>query len=193
MVAPGAVSAIEPELVRPFTRAEYEQMIEAGLFQDERVELLRGVLVRMSPQLAPHSSTIQMLTELLVMRLQGRFRTRVQLPLALSADSEPEPDLAVVDLGDYHREHPRTARLVIEVSDTTLKRDRAKASLYASAGIAEYWIVNLSARTVEVYSAPDGDRYAEVRTLRDGETLRPAQLALELALAELLPKSEAQP
>src|SRR5262245_37067935 len=90
--------SIEPELVRSFKRSEYEQMVELGLFQDERVELLRGVLVKMSPQLAPHASTVQKLTQLLVIRLQGRFTLRVQSPLALSDDSEPEPDIAVVDL-----------------------------------------------------------------------------------------------
>jgi len=102
-------------------------MVALGLFQDERVELLRGVLVKMSPQLAPHASTVQRLTQLLITRLQGRFALRVQSPLALSDDTEPEPDLAVVELGDYDTEHPTTARLVIEVSDTTLKRDRVKA------------------------------------------------------------------
>jgi Uma2 family endonuclease len=122
------------------------------------------------------------------MRLQGRFRVRIQLPLALSDDSEPEPDVAVVAPGDYEDEHPTSARLVIEISDSTLKRDRIKTGLYASAGIVECWIVNLGARAIEVYSSPDGDRYAEVRTLRPGDVLRPAQLGLELAVAEILPK-----
>ena len=164
-------------------------MVELGLFQDERVELLRGVLVKMSPQLAPHASTVQKLTQLLVMRMQGRFTLRIQSPLALSDDSEPEPDVAVVELGDYESEHPTTALLVIEVSDTTLKKDRGKAAVYASARVGEYWIVNVAARTVEVHTSPDGDRYAEVRTLRAGETMRPAQLAgVEIAVAEILPK-----
>ena len=88
-----ALSSIEPEQVRSLKRSEYEQMVELGLFQDERVELLRGVLVKMSPQLAPHASTIQKLTQLLVTRLQGKFTLRIQSPLALSDDSEPEPDV----------------------------------------------------------------------------------------------------
>jgi Uma2 family endonuclease len=164
-------------------------MVELGLFQDERVELIRGVLVKLSPQLAPHASTVQKLTQLLITRLQGRFTLRIQLPLALSDDSELEPDAAVVALGDYEAEHPSTALLIIEVSDTTLKKDRAKAAVYASAGIGEYWIVNLGARTVELYSSPDGDRYAEVRTLRAGDALRPAALVdVAIAVAEILPK-----
>ena len=165
-------------------------MVALGLFQDERVELLRGVLVKMSPQLAPHASTVQRLTQLLITRLQGRFTLRVQSPLALSDDTEPEPDLAVVELGDYDVEHPRTARIVVEVSDTTLKRDRVKAALYAAAGVDEYWIVNVAARTVELHVSPEGDRYAEVRTLRTGETLRPLRLGdVTITVAEILPKA----
>ncbi|HWO24803.1 MAG TPA: Uma2 family endonuclease [Kofleriaceae bacterium] len=188
----GAVArpAIEPELFRPLKRSEYDRMVELGLFQDERVELLRGVLVKMSPQYAPHASTIEKLTELLVMRLQGRFRVRIQSPLALSDDSEPEPDVAIVPRGDYETEHPRTALLVIEVSDSSLQKDRGKAEIYASAGIGEYWLVNLGARTVEVYSSPEGDRYAEAHTLREGATLRPTALPdVSIAVAEILPKA----
>jgi Uma2 family endonuclease len=189
MSASEALSSIEPELVRSIKRSEYDQMVELGLFQDERVELLRGVLVKMSPQLAPHASTVQKLNQLLMTQLGGRFTLRIQSPLALSDDTEPEPDVAVVPLGDYETEHPTTALLLIEVSDTTLKKDRRKAAMYASAGIGEYWIVNLGARTVELYVSPDHDRYAEVRTLRAGETLRPAALVdIAIAVAEILPK-----
>ncbi len=182
--------AIEPELVRPIKRSEYDRMVELGLFQDERVELIRGVLVKMSPQHAPHASTVQRLNQLLMARLQGRFGLRIQSPLALSDDSEPEPDVAIVSPGNYDAEHPGTALLVIEVSDSTLRNDRRKAAVYASAGIGEYWIVNLGARTVEVYASPDGDRYAEARTLRAGEVLRPAALGdVAIAVAEILPKT----
>ena len=182
--------AIEPELVRPIARSEYDRMVELGLFQDERVELLRGVLVKMSPQLAAHASTIRKLTHLLMAQLQGRYDLSVQSPLALSEDSEPEPDLAIVPLGDYDAEHPRTALLIIEVSDTTLRKDRSKGALYASAGIGEYWIVNLGARAVEVYASPDGDRYAEAHTMRTGDVLRPAAITgIAIAVAEILPRA----
>jgi Uma2 family endonuclease len=181
--------SIEPALIRSLKRSEYDRMVELGLFDDERVELLQGVLVKMSPQRAPHASTVQKLTQLLITRLQGRFTLRIQAPLALSDDSEPEPDVAVVPLGDYEAEHPSTALLVIEVSETTLRTDRRKAALYASAGIGEYWIVNLGARSVEVYTSPDDDRYAESRTLRGGDVLRPAALGdVTIAVAEILPK-----
>ena len=186
----GAFAAIEPERFRPLKRSEYDRMVELGLFGDERVELIRGVLVKAPPQHAPHASTVAKLTELLVVRLQGRFRVRIQLPLALSDDSEPEPDVAIVPLGDHDSEHPTTALLVIEVADSSLKQDRAKAAVYASVGLGEYWIVNLDAYTVEVYSSPEGDRYAEVRTLRAGDTLRPAALPdVAIAVAEILPKA----
>jgi Uma2 family endonuclease len=182
------VLSIEPELIRPLKRSEYDRMIELGLFEDERVELIRGVLIKMSPQRAPHASTVQKLNQLLMTRPGGRFTVRIQLPLALSDDSEPEPDVAVAPLGDYEDEHPTTALLVIEVADSSLKRHRAKLAMYAIAGIGECWIVNLAARTVEIYSSPDGDRYAEARTLREADVLRPAALGGgELAVAEILP------
>jgi Uma2 family endonuclease len=189
MAAPPAFS-FEPELFRPLKRSEYDRLIELGVFDDERVELIQGVLVKMSPQRAPHASTVQRLNELLMQRREGRFTLRLRLPLALSDDTEPEPDIAIVPLGDYETEHPRTALLIIEVADSTLQKDRRKAAVYASAGIAEYWIVDLGARTVEVYSSPDGNRYAEVRTLRTGETLRPRALPeVAIAVAEILPKA----
>ena len=182
--------AIQPELVRPLKRSEYDRMVELGWFQDERVELLRGVLVKMSPQHAPHASTVQKLNQLLMARLQARFTLRVQSPLALSDFSEPEPDVAIVPLGDYETDHPSTALLVIEVSDSTVKKDREKSAIYASARVGEYWIVNLVARTVEVYSSPDGERYAEARTLRAGDVLRPAAIPdVSIAVAEILPKA----
>lgn len=180
----------EPELFRPLKRSEYDRLVELGVFDDERVELIQGVLVKIPPQEAPHASTVQRLNELLMERRQGRFTLRIQLPLALSEDTEPEPDVAAVPLGGYATEHPHTALLIIEVADSTLKKDRGKAAVYASAGIAEYWIVNLGARSVEAYSSPEGDRYAEVRTLRTGDTLRPRALPdVSIAVAEILPKA----
>jgi Uma2 family endonuclease len=187
---PSTALTFESELVRPLKRSEYDQLVELGVFGDERVELIRGVLVKMSPQRAPHASTVQKLSQILIARLQDRFMVRIQLPLALSDDTEPEPDVAVVAPGNYDAEHPSTALLIIEVSDATLKTDRAKAAVYASAGIGEYWIINLVARTVEVYTAPDGDRYAESRTLRAGDTLQSAALPeLVVAVSGILPRA----
>ena len=188
MAGLSAVSLIEPELVRALKRSEYDRMIELGMFQDERVELLEGTLVKMSPRLAAHASTVTKLTQLLLSLLHGRFVVRVQAPLAVSEDSEPEPDLAVVALGNYDAAHPTAALLVLEVADSSLRKDRAKAAVYARAGIPAYGIVNLGARTLEAYSSPDGDRYADVHTLHADDTVHwPSLGGLSFAIADILP------
>ena len=96
--------------LRRFTRAEYDRLVELGLFTDEKVELLHGLLVEMSPQDVPHSYTIEQLTRLLIVALGSRARIRVQLPFVASDDSEPEPDVAVVPFDDDSRlSHPSRA------------------------------------------------------------------------------------
>src|SRR3989442_1740561 len=87
---------VSPERLRPLRRDEFERMVAGGLFRDERVELLQGVLVEMSPQGTRHADTIQRLTAKLVQALVGRAEVRIQLPLAVSDESLPEPDVAAV-------------------------------------------------------------------------------------------------
>lgn len=180
--------------VRPVSRAEYDRMVEAGFFADEHVELIRGVIVEMSPQGSPHGVVVTRLTMLLVPALAGRALVRVQLPLAVSHDSEPEPDLAVVAPWPEEgpEEHPRTALLVIEVAQSSLREDRLlKAALYAAAGVPEFWIVNIPARTVEVHTDPDapGGRYRTLRTAAEDQVLRPAAFPdLAVVLADILPR-----
>src|ERR1043165_617725 len=99
-------------------------MAEIGLFDDERVELVRGVIIAMSPIYPPHASPVDRLTEILVRALAGRARVRIQQPLLATDESEPEPDVAVVPLGDYTATHPDRALLVIEVADSSLRKDR---------------------------------------------------------------------
>jgi Uma2 family endonuclease len=183
--------SIEPDRVRPLLRSEYDRMVQLGLFHDERIELIQGVLIKkMSPQGAPHASTVHKLARILTTQLAARAEVRTQLPLALSDVSEPEPDVAITPPGDYDAEHPTTALLIIEVADSSLKVDRVKCAIYASAGIPEYWIVNLGARTVEVYTSPDGDRYGEVRTLHTADVLRPRAFDdLAIAIADILPRA----
>src|SRR5262245_36998247 len=107
---------LAPQGLRPITRAEYDRMIDLGIFdEDERIELLHGMLVAMSPQGQRHAYVIRVLTELLVPALLGRAQVRIQLPLAASDDSEPEPDVSVVPVGDYLDDHPQGAHLVVEV------------------------------------------------------------------------------
>lgn len=163
---------IAPEKRRPFSRREYDRMIELGLFADERIELLHGVLVEMSPIGVPHSRTVQRLTMLLAPRLVGRADLRPGLPLAASDDSEPEPDLAVVAIDSGMTQHPTTAHLVIEVAETSLRKDEAvKAPLYARAAVPEYWIVNLVDRIVDVYTEPTATGYRNRRRYDRVETI----------------------
>jgi Uma2 family endonuclease len=170
-------SQLAPESLRPISRAEYDRLVELGFFdEDERVELLYGVLVQMSPQYPPHSSVVQKLTSLLVPRLVSIAHVRIQLPFAASDDSEPEPDVAVVPARDYRAEHPSEASLIIEVAHTSQRKDRnVKARLYAECGVPEYWIVDVPARSVEVYTQPAQGNYASVVTRGPGEQLAPAR------------------
>src|SRR5262249_47478229 len=103
-----------PDVIRPLRRAEYDQLVALGAVEDERIELLEGQLVGMTPIGAPHSSAVQKLNALLVPALAGRASVRIQSPFAALDTSEPEPDVAIVPLGDYDTEHPNQAYLVIE-------------------------------------------------------------------------------
>jgi Uma2 family endonuclease len=169
------LEAIEHEHVRPLRRAEYDQLVALGAFQDERIELLHGSLVQMSPIGAPHSSSIQRLMVILVRALSDVATVRCQLPLAVSDYSEPEPDFAVVPLGEYDEAHPTSAHLVIEVADSSLATDRGtKLRLYADCGIPEYWIVNLVDAVIEVHRSPRDGSYASTDTYRKGQAVRPS-------------------
>lgn len=158
--------------VRRLRRMDYDRLVDAGAFADERVELIRGVIVRMSPQGPSHSGPIERLTSLLVTALRLRASVRVQLPLVAPDDSEPEPDIAVVDALDHDDAHPSTAHLVVEVARTSQEYDRGtKGPLYAQMRVPEYWLVDVALHTVEVYREPSGDRYARVETLRTGDRI----------------------
>lgn len=147
--------------VRPLRRQEYDQLVALGAFADERIELLEGQLVPMSPIGPPHSSAVQVLTELLLPALLGRAKVFSQSPFAALDSSEPEPDVAVVPIGDYHQKHASEAYLIIEVAESSLARDRdQKQRIYARAGVFEYWIVNVEGRCVEVHREPGSDGYA---------------------------------
>lgn len=175
---------------RPIKRVEYERMVEAGLFQGERLELWKGVLVPMAPQYSPHASTVQALNHLFVLALvpSQRASVRVQLPIALSDDSEPEPDIAVVAWGDYYDAHPETAHLIVEVAESSLRDDRGfKAVEYAKAGIVEYWIANVHDRVIEVHRKPGRDGYRERRVAGLAERVSPLAFPdVDLAVAEII-------
>src|SRR6202142_4152630 len=159
-----------PPTPRPLTRAEYDRMGDLHFFRGERVELVRGTVVRKSPIGPSHASVVDRLVELLVPPLVGRARVRVQQPFAASDESEPEPDIAVVPSGSYSERHPDRAMLIIEVAESSLEYDReTKGPLYAACGVAEYWIVDVGDRVIDVCTEPSGGRYASVRRARAGE------------------------
>ena len=171
-----SLPAVEPERIRRLRREEYDQLVEAGAFRAERLELIRGVIVRMSPQGAPHAGPIELLTEILLPALLQRARDRVQLQHIGPDDSEPEPDIAVVAKADHTKEHPAAAHLVVEVARTSASYDRGtKGPLYAEMGVPEYWIVDVVNRVVEVYREPRGDRYERMEAHRKGATITLAE------------------
>jgi len=152
---------------------EYDQLIALGAFEDEKIELLDGELVAMSPTGTPHASAVQHLNELLILALHERAVVRCQSPFAASELSEPEPDFIVTRRGDYLAEHPGEAYLIVEVADSSLAKDRGrKLRMYASCGVQEYWVVNLVERYVEVYRHPEGASYAHTARYERGQAIQ---------------------
>ena len=183
---------------RRWTRREYDRLIELGVFhEDEPIELLAGRLVVREPQRTPHATATQLAAEALRTAFGTGWSVRVQLPIALDDASEPEPDVAVVPGAprDYLREHPSAPVLVVEIAHDSLRADRTlKARLYARAGIADYWIVNLVDRVLEVHRAPSRTAparrraYADVRRLLPSESIAPlAAPSARVDVADLLP------
>lgn len=178
---------IESQPLRLLSRREYDRLVDLGWFFDEPIELLRGVLVTMSPQGRAHASAIAFFNEQLVLQLAGQHGVRPQLPFAADDWSEPEPDLAVVRKDPSLRDHPSDALLVVEIAASSLAIDRGlKRTIYAEVGIPEYWIVDINGRTVEVHTRPGGGYYSRVQILRDGDVLRPTLLpGVAICVADL--------
>ncbi len=151
---------------RPITVDEYHRMGEAGILtEDDRVELIEGQLIAMTPIGSNHSGTINALNHVLVTRLGQAGVVAVQNPVRMGDLSEPQPDFAVLrPRDDFYRRStptPEDVVLIIEVADSSLHYDRAiKRSLYARHRIPEFWIVNLTDGEVEVHRDPSGDGYA---------------------------------
>ena len=168
-------------------------MGEVGILtRNDRVELIDGEIVEMSPIGPPHSRCVMFLTEVFVRRLAGRAIVSPQLSIRLSPHTEPQPDVMLLrpPLDRYARRiaQPSDALLVVEVADTSQVRDRQiKLPRYAAAGISEYWIVDLDAGAVEVFRAPAPTSYIESRRLVRGEELAPAAFPdVILAVGEIL-------
>jgi Uma2 family endonuclease len=184
--------------VRRWTRDEYYKMNDMGLFAGKRVELIEGEIIEMSAIYGPHATGVTLADDVMRKVFGEGWVVRVQNPLSFSGISEPEPDIAVVAgrTRDFNTTHPKTAALVIEVADSSLKYDRDhKGSLYAKVGIADYWIVNVQERQLEVHRQPvaDGEAefglsYADVQILQAGDSVSPlAKPEAVVAVADLLP------
>ena len=188
---PAPESQAEEDAPRLFTVDEFHRMCERGVFgDDERVELLDGVVFALSSQNPPHASAIQRLTKWFVRQLDDTLALMPQLPVTLGPRTEPVPDLAVVREEDISRKTlPRTALLCVEVADSSLRKDRdVKSAIYARYGIPEYWIVNVKNATVEVHRDPDpeGGRYRTLLTLGKEATLSAQSVpGVTISLADL--------
>jgi len=188
---PALLAALESQ--RRLRVEDYHRMVAAAVFEeDERLELLEGVIVQMSPQSPRHAVVITRLCDPQFAAVGPDCLVRAQLPLTLEPDSEPEPDVAIVrrgEGGDRHR-HPSSALAVFEVASDSLRKDRlAKAVLYAQAGIPEYVIVNLAQECLEVHRDPDrkGRRYRTLTTLAETDRFESVSVAgLAFLVADLL-------
>jgi Uma2 family endonuclease len=184
---------------RRFSRAEYERLIDLGVFHaGEPIELIGGELVVAEPQGAAHYTAIVKTARTLEAAFGAGWHARMQGPIGLDADSEPEPDVAIVtgSPDDYNRAHPSRPVLTVEVADSSLVIDREhKGSLYARAGLADYWILNLVDRVLEVYrepladqAAPFGWRYARVEIVDASMEASPlAAPGTSVSVSRLLP------
>ena len=185
--------------LRRWTRREYDQLIELGMLgTEDRIELIGGQLVVAEPQSAYHYTAIRLVAAAIAEAFGPGWDVRSEGPVALDDESEPEPDVAVVRGApmDYRDEHPARPVLVVEVALSSLAFDRAhKGSLYARAGLKDYWVVDLAHRALEVYREPVRDagaafgwRYGLAIRLGPGDSVQPlAALEARVAVASLLP------
>lgn len=177
--------------------AEYYAMDRKGDFAERRVELIDGEIIEKPMQGPEHALSVELVRDALAHHFGNGCWVRVQMPLEFGTLSAPEPDVSVVDgTPRSYRSHPRTALLVVEVSDSTLGSDRTrKASLYAASGIEDYWIVNLEDRQLEIYRDPVPDTgsdfgfsYATKIILTATEFASPLAMPLgRIAVRDLLP------
>ena len=169
-------------LKRKFSVKEYNQMPQAGILKkDERVELIRGEIVKMSPIGRHHAACVNRLNQLFSQRLSDRVLVSPQNPVELDDYSEPEPDLALLEpkADFYDSGHPKPGEifLIVEVADNTIKYDREiKIPLYAENNIVEVWLVDINEQCLEVYRQPTASGYRQVKKLRRGQNLSIQQL-----------------
>ncbi len=176
-----------------FSISEYHRMAEAGILdEDDRVELVEGVIVEMAAMGSRHAACIRRLEAILNRHPERIGIISTQCPIRLGDDSEPEPDVALLKPREdfYASEHPGPgdALLVIEVSDTSAEYDtEVKLPLYARAGIPEVWLVNLTTGTVEVHSQPVSGEYRQTLRAKRGEALKSEAVSeLEITAGDVL-------
>lgn len=154
-------------------------MAEAGILAaDEKVELIAGQIIQKMPKGPAHSALCKRIEKLIERRLQEQVLVRVQDPIQLDDYSEPEPDIAVVHANaDFYADaHPTPSEvyLIVEVADSTTEHDlTTKANLYAAAGIADYWVINVKARQLHVFREPQSDGYQRQLILRAQQSISP--------------------
>ncbi|MEH2304738.1 Uma2 family endonuclease [Nostoc sp.] len=164
-------------LRRKFTVEQYHKMLESGILtEDDRVELIRGEIIEMSPIGTKHAACVNRLINLLVELLGKRVIVAAQNPVALNDNSQPQPDVALLKPRDdfYATAHPQPQDifLLIEVADSTIEYDREeKIPLYAEANIIEVWLVDINEQVVEVYQQPSAARYQFMQKLTSDESL----------------------
>lgn len=159
--------------IAKFKVDDYHRMIEAGILDDRKVELLEGVITEMVPQGMPHAYYSDDSGDYLSELLGSRAKVREAKPITLNDDSEPEPDIAVVEpLGKTYLEHhpyPENVLWLIEYSDSSLRKDlEVKTKIYAKAGIREYWVVNIQQSELVVFRHPVAGEYQSEQTLTGG-------------------------
>ncbi|MFM7427620.1 MAG: Uma2 family endonuclease [Elainella sp.] len=156
-----------------WTLTDYHQMIEAGILQERRVELLRGEIVEMAPEGEPHAYCSDEAGEYLARLLGDRAKVRQAKPITLPNASEPEPDLAIVQrLGREYRSHhpyPENIFWVVEYANASLTKDlNIKSDVYAEVGIPEYWVVNLKTLELVVFRVPQDGKYRSQQMFTSG-------------------------
>lgn len=180
------------------TRVRYDRLVDAGVFgPEDRVELLDGLLIAREPQGRRHAAVVGLVRSALEKAFGRAYHVREEKPIALDDQSEPEPDVVVVPgtPRDYLDAHPSRPVLLVEVAETSLAIDRLrKGSLYARAGVADYWVVNLIDEVLEVYREPvfapaaSDWKYDSVRLLRRNAIVTPLALPrARIRVAAFLP------
>ena len=183
-----------PVTLRKWTVKEYHKLGEMGIFHpEERVELIAGLIIKMSAKGTAHSSATRRSNRLLQNLLENQAWVLIQDPIELNDESEPEPDISVVRIDplDYATHHPTASDvyLIIEVADSSLAYDcNTKAKAYAKSGILDYWVLNVSDRQLHVFRQPSENGYQSEEILAESARISPLLFPqVAIAIQEMLP------